>query len=35
MQEQWQIFLKEQGAKINDNGTIEFDNTELNVNSLH
>ncbi len=31
MQEQWQTFLKEQGATISESGTIEFDNTDLGI----
>jgi tRNA-modifying protein YgfZ len=31
MQEQWQNFLKEQGATIEDNGTISFDNTDIDI----
>ncbi len=33
MQELWQTFLKEQGATINNNGIIEFDNTDLDINN--
>ena len=31
MQEQWQDFLKEQGATIEDNGAIDFNNADIDI----
>ncbi len=33
MQDTWQNFLKEQGAIIQDNGSIEFDNSDLDIST--
>ena len=32
MHDTWLAFLKQQGASIQDNGTIDFDNTHINLN---
>jgi len=34
MQDTWQAFLKDQGATIEDNGAIEFDNAHIDISGL-